>query len=389
MKISLATNFDNGLIDQIKGYEVYEIYGRLTEDYLSGGRPTNAIQPILKEQFESHVKKVREAGINFNYLLNGACTENLEQDKTWRQNFKDFILYLKSVGVNAFTITNPLILILVKKIYPESICRVSTFSCVNTLEKAKYWESMGADIICADFVSINRNFTLLKTMCEELKTAKIEILVTNSCIKDCPYIHTHTNSISHASLKNGTGGYVDWCLFKCQNKELLNPYEYIKSPWVRPEDIAEYERIGIEHFKITERDFPTEILLKRLKAYTNRTYDGNLLDLIQGHGYMLASTTPEKFVKNENLETKEDVIREIYRVRGFKQERKVESHCFIDNKKLDGFLKFFTDGNCSGNCSKCGYCKNIAKNAITVNDEISQHLISCYEKLESFMTEVE
>ena len=115
--------------------------------------------------------------INFNYLLNGACTENLEQDKVWRQKFKEFILYLKSVGVNAFTITNPLILILVKKIYPEAICRVSTFSCVNTLEKAKYWESMGADIICADFVSINRNFALLRTMCEELKTAKIEILV--------------------------------------------------------------------------------------------------------------------------------------------------------------------------------------------------------------------
>ena len=45
-----------------------------------------------------------------------------------------------------------------------------------------------------------------------------------------------------------------------------------------------------------------------VEAYSNHSYNGNLLDLIQGHGYMLASTTPEKFVKNENLETKEEFI---------------------------------------------------------------------------------
>ena len=34
MKISLATNYDDNLIDQIKDYPVYEIYGKLKHDYI-------------------------------------------------------------------------------------------------------------------------------------------------------------------------------------------------------------------------------------------------------------------------------------------------------------------------------------------------------------------
>lgn len=138
MKISLATNFDNSLVEQIEKYGVYELYGRLPYDVLSGGRPNNAIKIISKKDFEDHVRKVREKGINFNYLFNGSCTENQEQDEIWKEKFRDYIVYLKGVGVNAFTVTNPIILKLIKKIYPKAICRVSTFACVNTIGKMKY-----------------------------------------------------------------------------------------------------------------------------------------------------------------------------------------------------------------------------------------------------------
>ena len=109
---------------------------------------------------------------NFNYLFNGACCDNAEQNPEWQAEFIEFLKYLDSVGVNAYTVTNPMILKIIKKYFPSSICRVSTFACVDTLEKARYWESMGADIICADFVKINRDFEMLKAMVQSLKTAK-------------------------------------------------------------------------------------------------------------------------------------------------------------------------------------------------------------------------
>lgn len=386
MKISLATNFDDDLIDKIKNYEIYEIYGRMKDDMMSGGRPNNSSVSISKETFERHVKKVRDAGINFNYLFNGACSGNIEQNTVWQQEFVEFLKYLDSVGVNAYTITNPLILKIIKKHFPNAICRVSTFACVDSVEKARYWESMGANIICADFVTINRDFEVLKAMVQSLSSAKIELLATNSCLKYCPYIHTHVNCISHASTNtDASSSYIDWCLLTCQFKELQSPEEYIKSPWIRPEDLSYYEELGIEHFKITERDFPTEILLKRLDAYSNRSYDGNLLDLIQGHGFILNGTEEQPLRVRTDFENIDDVINEIYKIRGYKMQRKYPQHIFIDNKKLNGFLEYFRNGNCKGNCQKCNYCSIISQNTITINEEVSDYLKKLYTQFENML----
>lgn len=387
MKISLATNFDNNLIDQIKNYPVYEVYGKMKHDYIGGGRPDNTLSNIDKELFESHVKKVREAGIRFNYLLNGSCLSNNEQDPIWQSDFKKFLEYLKNIGVNALTITNPYILMFVKKYFKEDFkVRVSTFACIDSYTKAKYWEDLGADYLCVDFVKVNRDFKTLKYMVDNLKSAKIEILVTNSCLKNCPMIYTHTTGLSHASNKDkNSNAYEDWSLFYCQKKELENIEEYIRSPWVRPEDIKFYESIGIEHFKITERGFPTEELVKRVKAYTDRKYEGNLLDLIQGHGVVAKDDLK---LQKQSVNNRKEIYEEIKRVRGLGRQRECERHIYIDNKKLDNFIIFFIENKCTGNCNSCAYCNMIAKNVITKNKEVCDYLLELYNKYDEVKMDV-
>lgn len=385
MKISLATNFDDQLIDEIKNYPIYEIYGKLKHDILGGGRPDNTLDNLEKDRFEKHVKKVRENNIKFNYLLNGSCTENLEQNDEWVKEFISFLEYLKNIGVNALTITSPNILQLVKKNFDCFTIRVSTFSCVDTFKKALYWESIGADIICVDFVKINRDFKTLKYMVDNLKKSKVEILMTNSCLKECPLIYTHTTSLAHASNKFNDGKtYEDWCLHRCQELELLDLSEYIKSPWVRPEDVKYYEEIGIEHFKITERGFPTDELVKRIKAYCNGNYDGNLIDLIQGHGWDKGNINNKIVDRIDELNTRSEIIAEIEKIRGMGCERKYPKHIYIDNKKLDGFIDYFVKGNCPNNCDTCNYCKNISKKVIKENEEVSNYLKKLYKKLNEF-----
>ena len=213
MRLSVATNFDDKLIEELKKYPVYEVYGKLQEDYIGGGRPSNTLKSVDKTRLEEHVKKVRDSNIKFNYLLNGACLANKEQDVEWQKNVREFLDYLKDIGVNALTVTNPFLLQIIKKYYDCFTVRISTFACIDSYEKARYWEEMGADYICVDFVKINRDFKTLKYMVDNLKKAKIELLMTNSCLKNCPYIHTHTAALSHASniMNKDKECYAEWC----------------------------------------------------------------------------------------------------------------------------------------------------------------------------------
>lgn len=379
MKISLATNFDNNLIDKIKKYPIYEVYGKLNIDLIGGGRPTNYLKELDKTSFEEHVKIVRDNGINFNYLLNSACLENLNQDNRWVDNILEFLNYLKSVGVNHLTICNPYLLELVKKYFKEDfVVRISSFACIDSFNKAKYWEDLGADILCLDFCKVNRDFKMLKYMKDNLN-CKLELLCTNSCLKDCPMIHTHVNDLAHASKYNSdVKSYEDWGLNFCQRYQLNNLEEYIKSPWIRPEDIKYYEEIGIEHFKITERDFSTPALVKRVEAYVNRKYDGNLLDLIQGSG--LDQVEDIKIDKRNMFNSRKEVIDEIKRVRGIGVKREMPRHIFIDNSKIsERFIEFFKNNKCSGMCNSCGYCKKISEKVIYKNEEVISYLNYLYD----------
>lgn len=378
MKISLATNFDDNLIDRIKKYPIYEVYGKLNIDLIGGGRATNYLKKVDKEKFERHIKKVRNNGINFNYLLNSACLENMNQNKEWIDDVKEFLDYLKSIGVNHLTISNPYLLEFVKKYYKDDfLVRISSFACIDTYNKAKYWNDLGADILCLDFCKVNRNFKMLKYMVDNLK-CKLELLCTNSCLKDCPMIHTHVNDLAHASKYNSNvKKYEDWGLNFCQSYQLNHLDEYIKSPWIRPEDISSYEEIGIEHFKITERDFSTESLVKRVEAYVNRCYDGNLLDLIQGSG--LDEIDSLCLDKKNNFNSRFEVLEEIKRVRGIGVKREMPRHIFIDNKKIDNkFIDFFKKDRCSGICENCGFCKKISDSVIEKNDDVIDYLNYLY-----------
>lgn len=380
MKISLATNFDDELIEKIKEYPIYELYGKLNIDIVGGGRPTNYLKELDIKKFESHVEKVRSCGFNFNYLLNSACIANYNQDEEWIKNLINFLSYLKSIKVNALTISNPFLVDLVKQNFGNDfIIRVGSFACVDNYEKAKFWDQMGVNIICVDFCKVNRNFKMLKYMVNNLN-CKIELLCTNSCLKDCPMIHTHVNDIAHASNSKFDGyKYEDWGLNFCQEYQLNNLHEYIKSPWIRPEDIEYYEKIGIEHFKITERDFSTDELVKRVKAYCEKKYSGNLLDLIQGSGASaIKNTTLEKKNKFNN---RYDVLKEIQRIRGIGCLREADRHIYIDNEKIPyNFIEFFFNDKCTGMCDKCNYCKKISDKAIIPNEKICSYLKKLYKE---------
>lgn len=67
------------------------------------------------------------------------------------------------------------------------------------------------------------------------------------------------------------------------NIELSAPrriFEVIRITWMRPEDVKDYHRLGVTHFKLDGRIASSNYNLERISAYLRGQYEGNLLYLL-------------------------------------------------------------------------------------------------------------
>ena len=78
MRLSVACNFDDALLEGLRGYPVHEIYGKVTSDHAGGGRPSFYLPRANRKTVERFARKARSMGIAFNYLMNASCMSNTE-----------------------------------------------------------------------------------------------------------------------------------------------------------------------------------------------------------------------------------------------------------------------------------------------------------------------
>ena len=105
--------------------------------------------------------------------------------------------------------------------------------------------------------------------------------------------------------------------------------------------IKEYNKIGINHFKVTGRTGGTKYLTKVVEAYLSERWDGNLLELWK----QLQS------IYDGKKDSDNDYIKD-----------------YLDSSKLDDFIKRWSEGNfiCSNeDCgSTCKYCQEFYENKL-------------------------
>ncbi|MBI5186008.1 MAG: U32 family peptidase, partial [Nitrospinae bacterium] len=242
MKLSVACNFDPQLVTALKEFPVYELYGKMTSDVTGGGRASFTLPDVGRKKLRDYVKLVHEAGIEFNYLLNASCLENVEFTRTGQKDIRRLLDWLAGMKVDSVTLNHPLLLKMIKKGYSFKT-RIGVFAAVNTVQKARFWEEEGADCICLEDIAVNRDFKLLSRMRESVK-CDLQLLANNSCFYSCWMSNTHMNMLSHASQSKhkNKGFYLDYCIMRCSREKLKNPINYIRASWIRPEDLSHYRK---------------------------------------------------------------------------------------------------------------------------------------------------
>jgi collagenase-like PrtC family protease len=395
MKITLASNFDDALIERVRPYPVDELFGKLSADATGGGRASYQIVNVGRRRVAEHVRAARAAGIRFNYLLNGACLDNREFTRQGQKEIRSLLDWLSEIGVEAVTISSPFLLRIVKECYPHLRTRISVFACVDHVRKARMWQDLGADSLVLDSLLVNREFRLLKAV-RQAVSLELELMVNNSCLSSCAFSHYHMNTLAHASQSNhpSQGFFIDWCFLRCTMMKLANPVNYIRSEWIRPEDLHLYEGLGYERFKVTERGAPTDVLVARVKAYAERRYDGNLLDLVQPYGYSKAVAAKEGSREAVWWRVRRLLrpllvdLRRLWTLKKLTEERGMlkpfdgPAPVYIENRKLDGFMDRFLNKGCKDvDCESCRYCHDWAERSVAIDEAHRERCSQLYEQV--------
>jgi len=389
-KFSVAANYDPELVSALAAYPVDEVYGKFPGDGVSGGRPRYLSTPLSKADLQGYIQHLDRHGIAFNYLLNGACFGNREWTRPWQKRVTALLAKLGDMGVRRLTVSTPFLLELVKRRFPEFKVRVGIYAQVDTPRRARFWEELGADAITLESFSINRDFRRLEAIRRSVH-CDLQLIANHVCLVNCPMQTYHQNGFAHASDDPGTL-FIDYCFLRCSRARLMDPSQFIKAAWIRPEDIAAYEKMGYTTYKILERGIPSAELLRRVKAYSERRFDGNLAELLLSYGFK-EPTRKESFwalryfwkpgqIRPSRLKP----LLELARLQGLLSPLP-DCPIRLESRQIpETFLDGFRDRDCATlDCRVCGYCERIAGQAVSISPEFRAGVLRKYSEVDDAM----
>ena len=357
----VGCNFDPELINVVKELnEKYKNHGRIVELFGSDrdteevtARPGWRLPKISKEYFADYVKKLNDIGVKFNFTMNsiipyGSKVEMVKHKK----DIQDLVKWLESIGVYRLTIANPEILIMVREVSNIEV-EMSCITHIDTVTQMKYYhETFGVNKFCCSILKnrnkefliraqdyCSRNGCILEIMCQEMcGVAGIDNqgshYATHCVFRDSCYICHACNRTKEESMLDN-----NYPMSYCMSARSSTQEAWLRMRWIRPEDQKIYrEKTGINYWKVSGRTGTLEYMKFVLEAYMSESYDGNLLGLWKP-------------------------LSSIY---DGKTESKSKTDIDIPNKKLDGFINKWMDGNgweCENHeCGySCRYCENFAK----------------------------
>lgn len=175
--------------------------------------------------------------------------------------------------------------------------------------------------------SLNRKPEELKKIREwqrlKYPTTKIEIIVNEGCLPHCPYKDSHDVFIS---LFNQSKEVSVLNIFR--KNACLSTYKeewhYLTSPFIRPEDI-QYVDEYVDILKIAGRTHTYDFIIDTFHAYFKRSWNGNLLQLID-----------TSYPVSENVNINNSTIPENF---------------------------FNKTSSCDLDCKKCGFCEKVFNKA--------------------------
>ncbi len=356
MEFVLASNFDDRLVDATAEQPVSTFFGNFPYGLVGGGRPPQILPDIDEARFREHLKAIHARGRQFFATLNTSDLGLREYHEGFLGRLGEEVDRLVELGVDGFVAAVPALVQFLRRRHPSLPVSVSTFARIRSIGQAEYFERMGADVIILE--EANRDFGLIRALVRRGLT--VEILVNQSCLPDCPYRAHHLNTSSLASQSGTRGPWFEFPILECGLEYVRDPARLIAGIFVRPEDLEAYEAEGVGRFKISGRNRTTEWLARVTRAYADRRYDGDLMDLlsyVQVKGPL------------HTLRALEAAGRAPEVAPALRAAFEPLARLSIDNSAFPkGFLRHIAATDCAHrSCADCGFCGGIAARAVRID----------------------
>ena len=326
---------DNVFIDAVlnNAEKIRELYFSW-EDFPNGRNTLSSsdlnIYEARKKQDEDF-KRIFDAKIKFNLLLNGNCYGKYAQSRNFFCKIGDAAEYLKeNYGLSSVTTTSPLIAKFFKQNFPDIEVRASVNMEIGTAEGMDYI----AEVFDGFYLKREYNRNLEKILsardwCDK-NAKKLYGLANSGCLNFCSAHIFHDNLVAHEneiSEMDNAYQFVGQCFEYLKNKEKGENWLKLTN-FIRPEDIRLYEEY-FDGIKLATRvnKNPARII----NAYCKESFSGPITELLEpNHSGLFYPAV-------------------------------------IENKEIpENFGEMVL--NCNKNCGECGFCYKVQKSA-TVNLE--------------------
>ena len=293
----------------------------------ASGRP-DAAQDNAEalEQLIFELRTIRNMNIQLDLLLNGNCYGEKAISQEFQNRITDMLEWFAGENLlpEIITTTSPFVADTVKKITPDTEIRASVNMRIDSLTALEYLQEKFDSFYLRRDLQRDMETVALFAQWSRQHGKKLCLLANSGCLRNCPYQTFHDNLVAHDKLLRKENNVKDFLPHLCweRYKDGRNMADFLRSSWIRPEDVKCYEPYCAV-MKLATRQHSNPRLI--LAAYCNESFDGNVFDLTE-------PCFSQVFAPN-----------------------------ILDNRRLDNIE---LPGKCGSNCHHCGKCEKIIGQAV-------------------------
>lgn len=286
----------------IKKYknEIDEVYFAPNPQIIGSGRGEKSNE-YYDEYIKELIKEAHRNNVKANMVINPIGYSEKYADKNEMNKIIDYVsMYSNIYSLDYVTLTNPILAKALSKSVRDTKLVASVNMFISNYESVRKAKQLGLSEIYIDR-DRNRDLKFIKNIKESFPEMKIRIMLNEGCLPNCLFRISHFDCLAILKDDEEIGKYNNQHFeLGCHESYNADKSLFLKTPIIRPEELKYYDGIA-DKFKLVGRTTSTRINEMRLRAYIERSYDGDFGIFSDNPSFRKVMTEQKISIQNKKI----------------------------------------------------------------------------------------